>query len=188
MKLFECTDYDLAIRYCELKENKAFEELFKRYYEPVYRFVYSRVLDKNTTEDIVSETFSVLLSVLSSFHKDANMRSFIIGIALNKIRDTWKSKATKFETTLQENLAFIEEGEEDDFNEEALLQKVSLILEKLSEKDRYLLTAKFIQNTSMKEIAEKLNTNQNNIRVMIHRALKRAAQIANTLNDNEKEL
>jgi RNA polymerase sigma-70 factor (ECF subfamily) len=175
------------MRYCVFREEKAFEEIFNRYFDIVYRFVCSRVLDRYKAEEITSSVFSILVDNLNKFDKDANLNSFIFGIALNKIRHSWRDKSLCEESFLEVFDISIEEVESSaNFNK--LNKILPKILDTLPENYRFVLQERFINGTPNTEIGKSLDISTNNVRVLIHRALKKAAKIGNKILENENKI
>ncbi len=64
-------------------ERVAFEELFCRYREPVYRFFRRRLSDLARAEDLAQETFVAVLRGAARYEPRALFRTYLYGIALN---------------------------------------------------------------------------------------------------------
>lgn len=185
MNIKKCTDYELVEAYTVYRNNKAFDEIFQRYFDSTFRFVFSRIEDRQATEDICSETFLTLMDVIKNLREDANLKSFIIGIAVNKMRQSTAKKIKLNEVFLHED--FFQEEEEGIQNNYVNRRQLRVVLSSLPEKERIVLEAKYLEGLSTQDIAAKIGTTSNNIRVIHHRALKKAADIANILLIKENE-
>lgn len=86
MKLTTCTDSELIHYATNRNLKKGMEEVYRRTVDDVYRFVYSRCGSKEISEDIVSETYVTLFNILDRFDGNSKLKTFVIGIALNKIK------------------------------------------------------------------------------------------------------
>jgi RNA polymerase sigma-70 factor (ECF subfamily) len=168
----------------------AFGLIYEKYVKDVYRIVYMRVGKKSQAEDIVSDTFETLLKILENFRADSSLKTFIIGVAINKVRQYWqKSRADGL--PLNEEVLIAEEDDEIDFEiaERSVAEAhelVSSVLGSLETPYGEVLKARFITGLSIRETAEKLNLSEANVRVIQHRALKKAADLIGTLNTNGK--
>lgn len=60
-----------------------FEELFRRYREPVYRFFRRRLSDVARAEELAQETFVAVLRGATRYEPRALFRTYLYGIALN---------------------------------------------------------------------------------------------------------
>lgn len=65
----------------------AFETLFLRYREPIWRFFRRRVDDRALAEELCQETFLALLSGAGRYEGRAAFRAFLFGIAFNVLMD-----------------------------------------------------------------------------------------------------
>lgn len=176
----ECIDLFLSSH-----DKDAFGEIFSRYFEDTYRFVYSRVGKKQWTEDIVSDTFYTLIDVLKLFNKNSQVKTFIFGIAVNKVKQFWQKKYKSLEVKLNEDFILTEEMPEDDYEYDQLSKMIPKVLGKLPENYRLVLTERFLNEKSIKETAAILGLSEANIRVIQFRALKKAVQIGERLLDEK---
>src|SRR5215469_1629099 len=60
----------------------AFEELFARYYKPLYGFFGRRLNDSERAEDLAQETFLAVIRAASRYEPRALVRTYLYGIAL----------------------------------------------------------------------------------------------------------
>ena len=64
---------------------RAFEELFDRHYEDIARYVYRRTLDRDVTEDIVSDVFLRALQAIRRYrHNGTPIVAWLLRIATNE--------------------------------------------------------------------------------------------------------
>ena len=70
-----------------------FWDLYDKYVDKIYRFVYIKINNKNITEDIVSDVFLSVINNISSFKVEPNssFKAWIYKIAYNKVIDFYKS-------------------------------------------------------------------------------------------------
>ncbi len=69
-----------------------FGELYDRYAEPLYRFVYYKVFSKEIAEDLVSDVFHKALKQLHSFNPTkGNFSQWIYTIARNTVIDHYRT-------------------------------------------------------------------------------------------------
>jgi RNA polymerase sigma-70 factor, ECF subfamily len=64
---------------------EAFEELFERYREPVYRFFRRRLEHPGRAEELAQECFLALLQNVTRYEPRASFRSYLYGIAMNLV-------------------------------------------------------------------------------------------------------
>lgn len=76
------TDDELMLAH-RVGDPRAFEELFDRYREPVWRFFRRRVFDPRRSEELVQETFLAVLRAAGRYEARSSFRSYLFGIASN---------------------------------------------------------------------------------------------------------
>ena len=91
MTLVEKTDNELVKDYLEGKEN-VFEILVKRYTRPLYSFVWRLCGNKESSEDIVQETFLKVWKNIKQFDHSKSFKVWIYTIARNSTYDFLRKK------------------------------------------------------------------------------------------------
>lgn len=177
------SDVELVRRYVSQKDQMALSEIYEQNLKPAYAFVYARVGRREIAEDIVSETFLTLLSVIPKYNGQSSLKSFIIGIAVNKLRQFWDSKSNTQELTEDLIIPDIQESvtEEDILREEKLGELLHQVLSELPDNYQAVLTERFLEGQSIRKSAVKLNLTEANVRVLQTRAIQKAKQLAQTL-------
>ena len=76
------TDDELVLAH-RAGDSHAFEELFDRYREPIWRFFRRRVADPPRAEELSQETFLALLRSARRYEPRSTFRSYLFGIVCN---------------------------------------------------------------------------------------------------------
>jgi RNA polymerase sigma-70 factor, ECF subfamily len=181
----EVSDQELVSRYVESGDSAAFGVIYERYVDQVYRFSYSRLGNSEWAEDIASETFTTLVTILPNFRGEASVKTFIFAVALNKMRALWQKQkrmpTIQLEDYMQEQIT---EGIETDEDSEKLIwlrKNLQTVIGQLELKEQQVLTERFMNNSNVQSTAEVLGLTPANVRVIQHRALKKAAVLATEL-------
>lgn len=166
--------------YSELAEravfdNLAFEELYNHYFRIIYNLIYVQVRNSETADDIVSETFFKVSRNLSNFDKNrASFSTWINRIAQRTLIDFFRSQGRNQETDWDDDFdAPISPNEQpeqqllQDENKKLLLKA----LEKLSPRERQIVTMKYFDDMSNVEIAEALDLTATNVGIILFRAM-----------------
>src|SRR5579884_1190266 len=152
-------------------------ELYRAYAAELQRSIYSRVGDLALAEDLTSTVFLKALRWLSEDQPPESARGWLYATARTTIADYWHAQS-QYEThslsDLETQFLTSENGHFSDQQAEARAQH---LLSLLPERDRTILTLRYLQGYSASEIAEVLGTSVNHIRVLQLRALRRAAQL-----------
>jgi RNA polymerase sigma factor (sigma-70 family) len=128
------------------------------------------------------------MEVIDNYDGSSKLKTFIIGIALNKIRQ-YHDKVKKLEEISLNEDIITDQDEElsgDNLDKESkklkeLRDKLEVVFTKLSDRYRKVLKLAYIENLSTAEMARELETSNGNIRVLKHRAINKATEIANKI-------
>lgn len=163
----------------------AFATLYDTYIEQIYRFIYFRVGDELTAEDLTSQVFIKAWDNLSSYQmRGLPFSAWLFRIARNSVIDYYR---TFRETTSLEFEAVAKPDPEGDVDEriERQLQaeEVRLALQKLTEDQRQVLTLRFIEGFSTEEVAQVLGKRPGAIRALQMRGLQALTEIFGSSDD-----
>jgi len=164
------------------KDKTAFLKLYNIYYPKIYAYLLVRTKNKELTEDILQETFIKALRALKSYeYRGKSFGAWLFRVASNEMANQWRKNNKTIgygEDTILENYADpIASAEEQLLAKENTLiqnerqQKLMSALEKLSEKERELITLKYISRLSYKDIAIIYKTRPATLAVRLHRIL-----------------
>lgn len=172
-------------------DKKAFEKLYLKYSNHIYRFIFSKVNSIADAEDLTSEVWVKIVSKIQSFNaeKETSFKSWIFTIAYHQVLDFYKSKANLNEN-LGENINFI--IEQDNVEQKAIDKfdfKNSLdILNLLPEKQKECIKMKYIAELKNIEIAQILNIDQKTVSSNLVRGLRKLRELMNSnLRKNLKQ-
>lgn len=160
------------------KDPRKFEMLYKKYFEQIFRFVYQRLDDKNTANDITQQTFVNALQNINKYeNRGLPFASWLYRIAINELNKWFRAqKVTRtinIETAGLENL--FEEIEEQPYQE--YNEKLKRILTELEPENLMLVEMRFFEKRSFKEIGSILNITENNAKVRLYRLLDRFKKV-----------
>lgn len=163
-------------------DREAFSILYHRYINQVYSYVYSRVGNKEEAENLTSEIFLKAYTNLESFEGKGSFKNWQYAIAKTVVCDYWRDKY-KIPTVPLDNLLETvgetnnPEEDDDESTREKVWRTVKSLLERLPDNYRRVLELRFLKELSISETAEELKTSVENVKVMQHRALKKAANL-----------
>lgn len=157
----------------------AFATLYDTYVEQIYRFVYFRVGDEQTAEDLTSQVFLKAWDNLSGYQiRGLPFSAWLFRIARNSIIDYYRT--FKETTSLEPDVLAKPDpaANVDDRVEQRLeAEEVRLALQHLTEDQRQVLTLRFIEGFSTEEVAKVMGKRQGAIRALQMRGLQALAQI-----------
>ena len=155
------------------KDPARFAELYEINFGRVYAFIARRVRDRNEIEDLTSEVFHQALAALPRFEwRGAPFAAWLFKIASNtiidKINKTSKEKAL---TSLSDDLE-VSSTEIEDIEE--IEQRAALfeLVERLPDDQRRVISLRFAEEKSIREVAEALSRSEGAIKQLQFRALQ----------------
>jgi RNA polymerase sigma factor (sigma-70 family) len=153
-------------------------KMYRAYAADLQRYIYSKVGDPFLAEDLTSTVFLKALRWLREDLSEESARGWLYATARSSIVDSWQA-ASQHETLALTGIEdqLIPQMENADFVQHQAEIRVQHLLSRLSERERKILTLRYLQGYSATEIAQALGTNAGHIRVLQLRALKRAAQM-----------
>ena len=164
------------------KDQEAFAKLYDIYVEPIYRFVYMKISNRQDAEDVSSDVFlqAWQYMIKDGNKKVENFKSFIYSIARNKIIDTYRARAKKQSSSL-DSIPEVELSDGSNIEEEvAVLQEVDQVyisLKKLKQEYQEVIFLRHIEELSIAEIASIVGKRNTAVRVLLHRAMKKLQDI-----------
>ncbi len=167
-------DEDLLVEAAQDDPAK-FEALYELHFERVYGFVAGRVHDRATAEDVTSEVFHKALANLPSYEwRGVPFVAWLLRIAANAVADQHKRAAREFPSP----------EDPPDRAKDATLQATELrvienrarlfrLVGQLPEAQRRVVHQRFVEQGSIREIAERLGKTEGAIKQLQLRALER---------------
>ena len=159
-----------------MKNNKLEEQFLQLYQEiadALYRHCYFRVYTKEKAEELVQEAFLKTWEYLASGASVPYPKALVYKIANNLIIDSVRKKKEQSLEVLQEQ-GFDPSYEEKQMTDDVLDGRILLkSLLSLDEEYREVVSLRFVDDLSPKEIASILGVSANVVSVRIHRGVKK---------------
>jgi RNA polymerase sigma factor (sigma-70 family) len=153
------------------------DAIFRTQAADLYRYIYRQVHQAALADDLTSAVFLRALRWLREDRGPESARGWLYATARSLIADYWREHA-------QLPLLPLEAAEElparPDAGEEQLASlqaRIQRLLDGLPERERDVLTLRYLQGYSAAEIGERFGLSANHVRVLQFRALRRAAML-----------
>lgn len=162
-----------------------FQTLYQENIHLIYRYIYSKVGNREEAEDLTSQTFIKAMRSLDRERSLLSVQKWLFQIARTTVADYWRTRYRISLSSLDELLDAGWEGptnEDDDpsvppVGEFSPSNRAQSILAVLPNNYREVLTCRFLLNLSIKDTALRMGLTEANVKVLQYRALKRAADI-----------
>ncbi len=171
------------VRLAQNGDGAAFGQLYDRYVDAVYRFIYFRVNDRALAEDFTSETFLRALRRISTIsYQGRDIGAWFVTIARNIVLDHMKSARHRLEITTGDT---IEGNDREPSPEAAVLESLAsarlmTAVKQLGEEQRECVMLRFMQGFSVSETASVMGKNDGAIKALQHRAIRKLAELVGT--------
>jgi RNA polymerase sigma-70 factor (ECF subfamily) len=157
------------------------EERFLKEYDAhadgIFRFCLFKLSDREVAKDLTQETFTKVWSYMAGGGEIRNIRAFLFQTARNLIIDKYRKKHTGSLEVMQE-AGFDPVFEEEVEIEEKIDAQIAIqLLKELSEDHREVITLRFIEELSVKEISETIGETTSNVSVRLHRAMAKLREL-----------
>jgi RNA polymerase sigma-70 factor (ECF subfamily) len=149
------------------RDPSRFADLYQINFERVYAYIASRVRDREAAEDLTAEVFQQALANLGSFEwRGVPFVAWLMRIAANAVADRWARNAKEPappDGPLEEQVA------NDGIERRAILSE---LVEALPADQRHVVVRRFIDQRSIREIAQELERSEGAIKQLQFRALQ----------------
>jgi RNA polymerase sigma-70 factor (ECF subfamily) len=144
-----------------------FAELYEQNFDRVYAYIARRVRDRDRAEELTAEVFHQALANLGRFEwRGVPFAAWLLRMAANAIHDRWKADARESE---------LPEGELEQAGAERAVERQALLaklVDSLPDDQRLVVTRRFVDQRSIREIAEELRRSEGAVKQLQFRALQ----------------
>jgi RNA polymerase sigma-70 factor, ECF subfamily len=144
--------------------------------ELLYRVMYSRVGNRADAEDLTAEVFQAALRPLRMSASRGEVRAYLLTAARTVLASHWRRHYGLEVTDIDPERDHAELDHPS--TESDAPARVGTILTALPDRYRRILELRFLESCSLREAARAMNVSVANAKVLQHRALHRAAQLA----------
>ncbi len=187
MMLNKKTDEELLLLVPTSQKKMVLTILYKRYEKKVYYKALTLVKDKQTAQDLTHDIFIKIFTKLSQFKGTSPFSLWVHSIAVNTclshLKKNQKIIFQHSDSEENENIAFDETSEER-MLKEIKLDKLQELIRNLDQGDRLLLTMKYVDGMSIKEMENILNLGGSAIKMRLKRIRDR---ILSNYNQNKEQ-
>lgn len=161
-------------------DKKAFEEVYTTYYTPLYRYIFTRLKNKQETEDITQATFIKIWNSITSWNSNhTSPLAFFFTVARNTLIDYFRKNSRK--EIVSDEIVFNHSEEHDTPDKESisigLHDDLTEAISKLSDEQKEIITLFYTNDLTYKEISAITGKREDAIRQIHSRAIKKLRNI-----------
>jgi RNA polymerase sigma factor (sigma-70 family) len=155
------------------------ESVYRDNVDRLYRLMYARVGNRADAEDLTSEVFSTALQPLRLASSKGEVRSYLLVTAKTVLASHWRRRLGLPVTSIEpdSDIGYLVAASGPDQPDDAP-RRADRILRALPDRYRRILELRFLEACSIKEAASAMGVSVSNAKVLQHRALRMAAQVA----------
>lgn len=144
-----------------------FAELYENNFARVYAFVVRRVQNREEAEDVTAEVFHQALAKLGNFEwRGIPFVAWLLRIAANTLADRWQRESRNQEVSSDS----LEEAGTDHAIERSTM--LFQLVERLPEDQKLVIVRRFVEQRSVREIAQELGRTEGAVKQLQFRALQ----------------
>ena len=171
-------DYKSKIEKAKKNDQKAFNQLFDIFWDPLFNFLLKRTNNKNKAEEIAIESFAKAFDNLDSYNFNYDFKNWLFSIAKNHNIDQYRKKnildkfTSNIDDPIHSDLISLNYNPEDELINTQKIENILSHIKKLKKDYRILIKMRYFEGMTYKEMEEKINTPLNTIKVKLFRAKK----------------
>jgi RNA polymerase sigma-70 factor (ECF subfamily) len=160
------------IRRAQKGDLEIISALYEQHQQSIFRYLYYRVGDQQTAEDLTSEVFLRMLRFLSGFNPpSAAFPAWLFQIARNLVADYFRRSGSHPCLELREGLAVAAEDVDRAVERKLTNEVLHQALDLLSAEQRDVIILRFLSGLPISEVARALNRSQDSIKGLQRRAV-----------------
>lgn len=164
------------------QDKEAFGILYDRYVGPLYRFIYFKLSNKEEAEDVTSDVFLKTWQHLARSGSETEINSLkhlLYSIARNAVIDVYRNRARRKEVPIEMGDTIAHPVTiSDDLDKTQAVDELLQHIKKLKQEYQEVIFLRYVEDLSIHEIATVLGKGSTNVRVTLHRAIKKLKDIA----------
>jgi RNA polymerase sigma-70 factor (ECF subfamily) len=179
------------LKRCEDGEQSAQFEVYKCYYKAMYNTALRILKDSFEAEDIMQESFLTAFSKLGTFKSESRfgkenvpfgswLKRIVVNKSLTQLKKNKRLEQWNDDKTIIERLDVVENDEQTTNYNSLKAEEILEGIKKLKENYSVVLSLCIIEGYDNEEIAEILNTNNQQVRTTISRAKNKLRKILTT--------
>jgi RNA polymerase sigma-70 factor (ECF subfamily) len=164
------------IKAAQTGDQPAFEALYEAYIDKIFRYIFFRVENEDTANDLTSEVFLRMVEALPTYEdRGIPLLVWLYKIAQARIIDHYrKNRSVKL------NVHELQLLTEDDMDNELMTayhqQSLQVALRTLTSEQQQVILLRFVENYNLQQTADILGKTVGAIKVMQHRAIQALSQ------------
>lgn len=155
-------------------------ELYDRHHQRIFRYLWSRVSNRQVAEDLTGEVFARMITNLPKYRPtQVPFQAWLFRIAHNILIDYYRKEGSKKELSLEE-LGAVVAGTDNparNIEQQQFSEQVWGALQELNPSRQEVVTLRFFMGFSIQEVASIVGKTVNAVKMTQYRGLKELRQV-----------
>ena len=179
--VIEYTDYEIIDKLLKEGDSKWFGILYDRYASKVYNKCIAIVSDHEVAKDLTHDIFIKAFLNISKFNKNSTFYTWIYSITYNFCIDYLKKSNKYLLATNTDQISEKEIVKEVDDKEllQIAIDRLKILLEKISTDDKMILLMKYQDDMTIKEIGTCFSIGESAVKMRLNRAKRKIIDMYN---------
>lgn len=159
-------------------EVRALAEIYDRYAEPIYRYLYRIVGDAAQAEDLTSEVFVKLLQALQTPRSpNDKLQGWLYRVAHNLAMDWFREQGKA--TTLELDEGFLSDGDSppQEAERRETRQRLRDALRRLTPAQQRVILLRYGEGFKLAQVCEMMGKSEGAVKILQHRAVNRLRRL-----------
>jgi len=174
-------DLSAVIKQAQQGDQRAFDMIYNRFADPLFRYIYARCGDASMAEDLVGDLWVRVVERLASFRPppsgvDQAFAAWLYRIAHNLAVDSFRHKSSG-NVPIDPNISDREPTPDERAISSDEVRTLHAALAQLTPDQREVVLLRFIEERSNAEVAALTGRTEGAVKVMQHRALRALAKL-----------
>jgi len=166
--------HEYAILERSRKNPTAFGELYEKYFDRIFNFIFRQTDDEDLTADLCSQTFLIALKNLDRYEfRGVPFSAWLYKIASNEVNKHYRKQKGNQVFSIEEVRIRELIEQSNDISDEETIQRLMNYLKELPTEMLQVLELRFFEDKDFKEIAFILDITESGAKMRTYRALDR---------------
>ena len=153
-------------------DSRAFEELYRRHVQAVYKYFYNRTWNQNEAEDLTEQTFMAALEGIQQYHENGLFLAWLFSIARRKAADHFRAKAKQVSLEIPDDIPVNSDFLNDMIQSERR-KAIADIFNDLPESEKELIRLRYVVELNFAEIGRLLHRSEGAVKKALYRTIGR---------------
>lgn len=163
---------DRALGLAAGHDSAAFTQLYQRYVNRVYAYLYSRVGNVEDAQDLTTITFMAALEQIKQYRGEGSVAAWLLGIAYHKSVDLHRRHRATIPLTAAETVIDPLPAPEEMLLQQVQREALEQALHSLTPERAEVIALRFFGELSNTEVAAIVGKNEAAVKMLIHRGLQ----------------